>query len=435
MARFFEQYGFNVGRGPYHESADALPSVEPEFFPVKFIAYYLPQFHAIPENDAWWGKGFTEWTNVTKAVPRFVGHRQPNLPADLGFYDLGKPETLRLQADLARRAGIYGFCIHNYWFGGRRILETPLDNLLKDPSIDLRFCLNWANENWSRRWDGMDQDILLEQRYEPGDDVLYAASILPALRDPRYIRIDGRPLLMVYRPSALPDAKAWVSNWRSFFKAHGVGDPYVVMAQYDDQDPRPYGMDAAAGFPPHNGGWFLRDDRDAISLLDSQFSGRVCGYRELAGRIARNGSSEYRLFPGVCPRWDNEARKPGAGVGFHGSSPRDYGAWLRDAAAQAMTSAQADERIVFVNAWNEWGEGAYLEPDRHYGYAYLAETRRVLDEILTGRHVPRPQSDSFADHHLLAPHRSVKARAMNFLYKTGRRVRGRLNRSWRSLIR
>ena len=435
MTRFFEQYSYNVARGPHHESADALPSAEPQSFPVRFIAYYLPQFHSIPENDAWWGKGFTEWTSVTKAVPRFVGHRQPNLPADLGFYDLGQPEILRLQADLARRAGIYGFCIHNYWFSGRKILETPLDNLLNDLSIDLRFCLNWANENWSRRWDGMDRDVLLEQRYEVGDDVRYAESILPALRDPRYIRIDGRPLLMVYRPSAIPDAKAWVSNWRCFFKAQGVGDPYIVMAQYDDQDPRPYGMDAAAGFPPHNGGWLLRDDRDAISLLDRQFAGRVCDYRELAERILRNASSEYRLFPGVCPRWDNEARKPGQGVGFHGFSPREYGAWLKDAAARAMTAAKADERIVFVNAWNEWGEGAYLEPDRHYGHAYLAQTRRVLDGLLTGTDIPRPQTGGSADDHLLAPRRSVRARAENLLYKTGRRAQGRLNRAWRTLIR
>lgn len=382
MATLFQQYAFNAARGPLHEDASALPPGPPSAAPVRMIAYYLPQFHAIGENDAWWGAGFTEWTNVTRALPRYVGHRQPRTPADLGFYDLRDPDVLRRQADLARRAGVHGFCIHDYWFSGRKVLETPLELLLANPDIDLPFCLNWANENWSRRWDGSDQDILLRQLYAPEDAEGYVRSILPALRDPRYIRVRGRPLLMLYRPRLLPDVRRWLEIWRSFLIAEGVGDPFLVMPQsFGDGDPRVFGFDAAAGFPPHNAGWELPDERSRMDLLDLDFTGRASSYAALAQRSLQNWTDAFRLFPGVCPEWDNEARKPGRGAGFYGASPRAYGAWLEAAARQAMTADEPDERIVFINAWNEWAEGAHLEPDRHYGHAFLAETRRVLDKL------------------------------------------------------
>ena len=301
MQRLFKQYRFNVGKGPLYEGAISLPEEPIEKYPVRLIAYFLPQFHPVKENDAWWGPGFTEWTNVVKSLPHYLGHKQPRLPADLGFYNLSYPDVLRRQAALARRGGIYGFCIHNYWFSGHKLLEKPLNIILENRDIDIRFCLNWANESWSRRWDGSENDILLQQLYEPGDDVRYAESILPALVDPRYIKIDGRPLIMFYRPSAAPDARGTVMAWRKYFKEKGVGDPYVVMAQaFGDFDPRAYGMDAAAGFPPH-GGWDLRNDRDRLELLDYTFQGRVVNYDVLVRRMLENKNAEYRLFPGVCP--------------------------------------------------------------------------------------------------------------------------------------
>lgn len=392
MQRLFKQYRFNVGKGPLYEGAISLPEEPIEKYPVRLIAYFLPQFHPVKENDAWWGPGFTEWTNVVKSLPHYLGHKQPRLPADLGFYNLSYPDVLRRQAALARRGGIYGFCIHNYWFSGHKLLEKPLNIILENRDIDISFCLNWANESWSRRWDGSENDILLQQLYEPGDDVRYAESILPALVDPRYIKIDGRPLIMFYRPSAAPDARGTVMAWRKYFKEKGVGDPYVVMAQaFGDFDPRAYGMDAAAGFPPH-GGWDLRNDRDRLELLDYTFQGRVVNYDVLVRRMLENKNAEYRLFPGVCPDWDNNARKPGRGYGLYGSTPTKYGRWLQAAAEQAMSARSSDERLVFVNAWNEWAEGTYLEPDQHHGYAYLAETRRVLDRVAgrapTGRSLP-----------------------------------------------
>jgi lipopolysaccharide biosynthesis protein len=386
MRDFYRQYDRNVGRGPHYLGAEHLPADPPASWPVKPIAFYLPQFHAIPENSAWHGPGFTEWTNVTKAVPRYEGHLQPRLPADLGFYDLSNPDTLRRQAELVRRGGLYGLCIHDYWFGGRKVLETPLELLLANPDIDLRFCLNWANENWSRRWDGSEHDILLEQRYDPDDREGYARSVLPAVRDPRYIRLGGRPLLLIYRPSLLPEPRATFDSWRALFRREGLGDPYLAMVQsFEDYDPRPYGLDGAVGFPPHNAGTWdeALNERDRVRWLDVDMLGHVRPYPDLAARMLRNDPDEFRLFPGVCPSWDNEARKPRRGTSFYDATPAAFEEWLFQAATRAA-DAPADERLVFINAWNEWAEGAILEPDRHNGHANLVAIRRVLDRLARG---------------------------------------------------
>lgn len=385
MASVFKQYEINTSPGPEFKSADQLAGQPPAIYPVKPIAFYLPQFHAIAENDAWWGKGFTEWTNVTKAMPRYVGHRQPRLPSDLGFYDLSKVDVLRRQAELVRRSGVYGLCIHDYWFDGRKVLETPLKLLLENPDIDLRFCLNWANENWTRRWDGSESDILLEQRYDPANKDGYARSILPAVRDPRYIRVNGRPLILVYRPSLFPEAAAMFESWRAFFRKEGEGDPYLVMVNsFDDCDPRPYGLDAAAGFPPHNSGMWDRNDRHRLKWLDPHYVGHARSYASLAEGALRHQPSDYRQFPGVAPSWDNEARKPRRGVSFYNAGPAAFESWLYTAATRAAAAPEA-ERFVFINAWNEWAEGAVLEPDRHHGYANLIAVRNVIDR-LAGEH-------------------------------------------------
>ncbi len=379
MVTLADQYHFNTDRGPFFESADALPATPPADYPLRFIAYYLPQFHPIPINDQAWGRGFTEWTNATKALPRYVGHYQPRLPLDLGFYDLRSVAVLEQQADLARRGGIYGFCIHNYWFNGQRVLETPLDLILANPQIDLRFCLNWANESWSRRWDGSENHILLHQDYSPAADIAYAESLIPAVSDPRYIRVGDRPLIMVYRPSLLPDAAATVERWRDVFVRHGLSDPYVVMSEaFDGTDPQPWGFDATAGFAPHK--HFRGGGSAHVRRLDPMFRGAAKSYAATAAAAVESMRKDYRFLPGVCPDWDNEARKPRRGTSFYGSTPALYGGWLEAAARYAM-EAPAGERIVFINAWNEWAEGAYLEPDRHFGYAYLAETRRVFARV------------------------------------------------------
>lgn len=381
MTKFFEQYKHNVGQSSFYLPSDSLAKDAPEAYPVKPIAFYLPQFHAIPENDEWWGTGFTEWTNVTKALPRYEGHLQPRLPADLGFYDLSDRKTIERQAELVRRSGVYGLCIHDYWFSGRKVLEKPLDILLANPDIDLRFCLNWANENWSRRWDGSEADILLEQRYDPAEQDGYVRSIVPAIRDPRYIRIDGRPLILVYRPSLLPDPVATFASWRKFLRDEGEGDPYLAMVNsFDDFDPRPYGLDAAVGFPPHNSGVSERNDRPWLRWLDRNYTGQALPYDYLVRGALKNNPADYRLFPGVCPGWDNDARKPGRGLSFYGADPVKFEGWMEQASRRAL-EASPSEAFVFINAWNEWAEGAILEPDRHFGFGNLVAIRRVIDRL------------------------------------------------------
>lgn len=350
----------------------------PDAVKAKAIAFYLPQFHPVPENDAWWGRGFTEWTNVSKALPQFVGHDQPHLPGELGFYDLRIVDNMRRQAELAKLYGIYGFCFHHYWFSGRRLLERPLDQLIANQDIDLPFCVCWANENWTRRWDGHDEDILLGQSYTQEDDLAFIADLMPYLKDRRYITIEGRVVIVVYRPSLLPDCRRTLQVWRDYCIKQGLGDPFLVMVQFDVEDPRELGFDAAVEFPPHKLARGLRCVNDQVRIVNPSYAGYIVEYEELARSGETWPAEPYPLFKGVSPRWDNEARKPGRGYTFLGSSPARYERWLSSAATYSREHPVRGESIVFLNAWNEWAEGAHLEPDRKYGYAYLDATLRAL---------------------------------------------------------
>lgn len=342
------------------------------------IAFYLPQFHPIPENDAWWGRGFTEWTNVTKAVPQFVGHEQPHLPGELGFYDLRLVDVMHRQVQLAKHYGIEGFCFHYYWFGGRRLLERPLENFVADRSIDFPFCICWANENWTRRWDGFDQDLLIGQNHSPEDDLAFIEALSGLLRDPRYIRVGGRPLIVVYRPSLLPEAKATVARWREHCRRVGIGEIVLAMAQFDVEDPREFDFDAAIEFPPHKLAKGLEARNNELQILNPNYSGHVMAYGDIVKRAAQVDPVDYPMIRGVFPGWDNEARKPGRGYTFAFSTPEDYRNWLNLAIDYAQRHPVFGEKLVFINAWNEWAEGAYLEPDRKHGYAYLQATRDAL---------------------------------------------------------
>jgi O-antigen biosynthesis protein len=345
---------------------------------VRVIAFYLPQFHPIAENDAWWGKGFTEWTNVRPATPQFDGHYQPHVPAELGYYDLLDPRTQHRQVALAREHGLGGFCFYFYWFGGTRLLEQPLLNYLQDPSLDLPFCLCWANENWSRRWDGLDHELLIAQQHSPDDDLAFIAHVAAYLRDPRQIRVEGKPLLLVYRPSLLPDPLATADRWRAWCRDNGIGEIFLAYTQsFETVDPATIGFDAAVEFPPNNTAPPVVTDEVAGDA--SGFEGIVYDWRALADRSASYTDPGYLLFRAVCPGWDNTARRRSRATVFVGNTPDRYRQWLANAVADTCTRiAEPSRRLVFVNAWNEWAEGAHLEPDCKDGRAYLEATRDVV---------------------------------------------------------
>ena len=346
---------------------------------VKLIAFYLPQFHPIPENDEWWGKGFVEWTNVSKAVPQFVGHYQPHLPGELGFYDLRVPEIQKRQIELARHYGIYGFAFHYYWFNGKRLLEKPLDLFLNSDE-DFPFCVCWANENWTRRWDGQEHELLIAQNHSPESDLRFIEDISSILKDPRYIRIDGRPLLIVYRANIIPDIKNTVKLWRDYCIDHGIGNPYLVAAQtFWFEDPRLVDFDAAVEFPPHNVS--MTNITNAVQVSNPTYQGNVYAYSEIVRKSTSLPEKEYKVFKTIFPGWDNEARKPEKGNSFAFASPARYKDWLLKTAEITLRDPDPEKRLVFINAWNEWGEGAHLEPDRKYGYAYLQATLDALKSI------------------------------------------------------
>ncbi len=370
-----------IGHRSYRQ--DALPTP----LPATLVAFYLPQFHTFAENDAWWGKGFTEWRNVTRALPQFEGHIQPRLPADLGFYDLRNPQVMRDQAKLAAEHGIGAFCFYYYWFSGRTLMEDPLQQWLADDSIDLPFCLCWANENWARRWDGRDEDILIGQQHSAEDDLAFIAHVAPYLRDRRALKVDGRPILLVYRPHLMPDARATAERWRSWCRDHGVGEIHLAYVQgFERPDPRDIGFDAAVEFPPN------MSNPASLSaqqwLLNPEFNGDVRDWRELAAEIGARPLPDYPLYPGVNPGWDNEARRSGRGRVYLHASPRGYRDWLRRTVHERLAAAPQDQRLVFINAWNEWAEGAVLEPDARLGHAWLQATREALSPAPTVQQAP-----------------------------------------------
>lgn len=357
---------------------------------VKAIAFYLPQFHPIPENDEWWGKGFTEWANVAQARPKFKGHYQPHIPADLGFYDLRVPELRDAQAALAREYGIFGFCYYHYWFNGKRLLERPFREVLASGKPDFPFCLCWANENWTRAWDGGDCQILIGQHYSHDDDRAHIQWLLSALRDSRYIRIGGKPLLLVYRTELLPDPARTAEIWREEAYRGGIGELYLARVESftTTMDPRKIGFDAVVEFAPDWRNMGLRKFHNRwgrvavrLGLIERWYlENIVTDYDALVDRMLAKSTPDFRVFRCVTPGFDNSARRNRKAAVFVGSTPAKYGAWLKSVTDMTeRVSTSGDDAIVFINAWNEWAEGNHLEPDLKWGRRYLEETRKALD--------------------------------------------------------
>jgi glycosyltransferase involved in cell wall biosynthesis len=356
--------------------------------PVKLVAFYLPQFHPIPENDEWWGDGFTEWTNVRRATPSFPGHFQPQLPAGEAFYDLRDPSVLASQAEMARRHGIYGFCFYYYWFDGRRILERPLIDMLARDEPAFPFCYCWANENWTRRWDGLDSEVLLKQEFSAGWASRFIRDLLPVLTDARYIRVRGAPLLLVYRANLVPDIEAVAEQWRSIALDEGGIELHLAAVQsFGITDPRRYGLDAAVEFPPHTERFLLPHSR--VRGLDQSFAGYLEDYQAVMHDQLRRDVPAYAWYRGVMPSWDNTARRGREAHVLVGSSPASYQTWLRKLVLQALIRSDVDEPFVFINAWNEWAEGTHLEPDVRYGSAWLEATRSALRDGVRQFHSTR----------------------------------------------
>lgn len=352
----------------------------------RVIAFYLPQFHPIPENDAWWGKGFTEWTVVAQAKPLFLGHRQPNLPGELGFYDLRIPDVREAQAELAREHGIEGFCYWHYWLGnGRRLLERPFEEVLASGEPNFPFCLGWANHSWKGNFFGAGRRTLVVQEY-PGEDDhrQHFNLLLRSFRDPRYICVDNKPLFYIYRPLEIPELQGVLHLWRDLASSAGLPGLHVVGEGVASEQAAGLGLDAVSysnhrligSMPPHY----------SYALFVRKYLCKLCrfpeiyNYRDAARLFLNVGISPENEYPSIVPNWDSTPRFSQCAVVLHGSTPELFRLHVRDA-IQKVSHKSPDHRLLFVKSWNEWAEGNYLEPDQKFGRAYLEVLR---NEVMLG---------------------------------------------------
>ncbi len=351
----------------------------------RLITFYLPQFHPVPENDTWWGKGFTEWTNVGKSVPQFEGHYQPHIPADLGFYDLRVPETRAAQAELAASYSIEAFCYWHYWFNGKRLLERPFNEVLASREPNFSFCLAWANESWSRRWLGEEKEILLKQDYSDADDLKHIHWLMNAFADPRYTRINNRPIFLIYRPTDLPDSQRTTDTFRNECVRAGMPEPFLIgsNAHCSNTDTRALGFDATLAFKPELGALpeFMVDEGTWSKFKRNLEFGvrsrtlKIYDYADAQDRMMRL-RRQFPTIPCVMVGWDNTPRRGKNGIIVTNTSPETFEKVLEGVVA-SLQNEPFEERLVFVNAWNEWAEGNHLEPDLKFGHAFLEAVRRV----------------------------------------------------------
>jgi lipopolysaccharide biosynthesis protein len=355
----------------------------------RVIAVYLPQYYPVKENDEWWGKGFTEWINVAKAKPLFKGHYQPHIPADLGFYDLRVPETRKSQADLAREYGIYGFCYYHYWFSGKRMLERPFSEVIQSKEPDFPFMLCWANEPWTRSWDGGEKKILIKQEYSEEDDYNHITYLLSVFEDPRYIRIDGKPVFVIYRSTKIPDLRRTVKKWREEASKKGM-ELYICRFESFSETGEQYMsdiFDASIEFSAHiNEKYKKKYIKKILNKISRILTNKnsfldVVSYPEYVDFVIKQIESDYKCYPCVVPMWDNTARKGRNMFAFINSTPQYYKKWLSHALSRESYSS--DENLVFINAWNEWGEGNHLEPCQKWKRRYLEVTKESIDKRAT----------------------------------------------------
>ncbi len=356
----------------------------------RIIAVYLPQFHPIPENDAWWGKGFTEWTNVGKAKPLFKGHYQPRVPADLGYYDLRVPETREAQADLAREHGVESFCYWHYWFGnGKRLLEKPFNEVLNSGKPNFPFCLGWANHSWYDKQfsnEGSDK-LLIEQIY--GGEADYTAhfnALLPAFKDKRYTRVNNKPIFFIYLPFSLPDVTEFMALWQRLAKQNGLEGIHFVASTHLIED---IDVLKSKGFDAVSVVRLFHVFKQEFSLLEKAYakimrivfkSGRILDYAFCAKYFSGKEDTLPHCYPSIIPNWDHSPRSARGGHILHNSNPKAFKKHVKQV-LETVKNKPEEEQIVFLRSWNEWAEGNYIEPDLKFGKQYLVALKEAVDEM------------------------------------------------------
>ncbi len=356
------------------------------------LAYYLPQFHEIDENNAWWGKGFTEWVNVKKGKPLYQGHYQPKVQLNKKYYNLLDIRTLREQTELAQKYGVDGFCYYHYWFSGKLLLEKPAQLLLENKDINISFCFSWANETWSRRWNGADKDILIQQSY--GGESEWDAHLdylIPYFKDERYIKIDNKPVLLLYRAFEIPECDRMIEVWNHKLKQEGFSGIYIIETLNTVQTKWILKQsEACVEFEPMYTLYKNRKYRiihrtyryfvGKFRLYNIfEFTRRFVDYDRIWRKIlARKQTGGKKVFLGAFPNWDNTARRGNSAVVFRGSSPEKFKCYFTE---QYRKSVALENEFIFINAWNEWGEGAYLEPDEKYLFQYLEAVRYAREQV------------------------------------------------------
>lgn len=367
---------------------------------MKTIAFYLPQFHTFPENDEWWGKGFTEWTNMKRAEPLFEGHYQPRIPKDNNYYNLLDNNTWAWQIDLAKKHGVYGFCFYHYWFDGKLLMEKPVDNFLADTSLDMPFCICWANEHWTKAWSGKQNQVLIAQRYGGEKEwIEHFNYLLPFFKDKRYIRNNGKPLFILYRPELLEDAmNPMLDCWQRLARENGFeiefGYQQIMfdLEKNKDDSRFAYNVEYQPNYAihdlTHNKHKFLKAIKRAISkplykLGINIEQARVEGlikrdYDELWKAVLDHKPTDEKCVPGAFVDWDNTPRKKDRGSVFMGAHPDKFQKYMSELIKKTKNEYKKD--MIFLFAWNEWAEGGYMEPDEKFGTAYLEALKKALEE-------------------------------------------------------
>lgn len=356
----------------------------------RVIALYLPQYHPIPENDLWWGKGFTEWTNVGKAKSFFKGHYQPRIPADLGFYDLRVAETRKAQADMAREYGVEGFCYWHYWFGnGKRLIERPFNEVVKSGEPDFPFCLAWANDTWKGFAHGLtNRNILIKQLY-PGEEdyIAHFYEVLPAFKDKRYIKVDGKPLFMIYRPLANEEIKLFIKTWRRLAKENGLSGIHFVghsnNSNANVDEIMEAGVDAVNTVRLNN---YLLNHRTFFQKVTKRFNKIFRGipnaypYKIMSRYfLSKEIDSKSYVYPSIIPGWDHTPRSGKEGLIMTNSTPEYFKEHVRNA-LEVVSEKNDEHKLIFIKSWNEWAEGNYMEPDLKFGLEYLEVLKEELDK-------------------------------------------------------